>query len=148
VLDPWCRSHDVENLFVVDSSFFASSAVLNPVLTIAAQALRVADQSLLGADGVHRGRAGHRARCPGRAPVCPIQTVWARLLSHRPAPLDRRRPVHRHQLLPLTNSRLVPWSGPVGQPEQAERMHRRRAARPNAAINPWSCTTIPWGCSC
>jgi choline dehydrogenase-like flavoprotein len=43
VLDPYCRSHDVENLFVVDSSFFPSSAAVNPGLTIAAQALRVAD---------------------------------------------------------------------------------------------------------
>ena len=43
VLDPWCRSHDVENLFVVDASFFPSSAAVNPGLTIAAQALRVAD---------------------------------------------------------------------------------------------------------
>jgi choline dehydrogenase-like flavoprotein len=43
VLDPFCRSHDVPNLFVVDSSFFPSSAAVNPALTIAAQALRVAD---------------------------------------------------------------------------------------------------------
>ena len=43
VLDPWCRSHDVENLFVVDASFFPSSTAVNPGLTIAAQALRVAD---------------------------------------------------------------------------------------------------------
>jgi len=43
VLDPWCRSHDVENLFVVDASFFPSSAAVNPGLTIVAQALRVAD---------------------------------------------------------------------------------------------------------
>jgi choline dehydrogenase-like flavoprotein len=43
VLDPWCRSHDVENLFVVDASFFPSSAAVNPALTIAAQALRSAD---------------------------------------------------------------------------------------------------------
>jgi choline dehydrogenase-like flavoprotein len=43
VLDPFCRSHDVENLFVVDASFFPSSAAVNPGLTIAAQALRVAD---------------------------------------------------------------------------------------------------------
>jgi choline dehydrogenase-like flavoprotein len=42
VLDPYCRSHDVSNLFVVDSSFFPSSAALNPALTIAANALRVA----------------------------------------------------------------------------------------------------------
>jgi choline dehydrogenase-like flavoprotein len=43
VLDTYCRSHDVNNLFVVDASFFPSSAAVNPGLTIAAQALRVAD---------------------------------------------------------------------------------------------------------
>jgi choline dehydrogenase-like flavoprotein len=43
VLDSFCRAHDVENLFVVDASFFPSSAAVNPGLTIAAQALRAAD---------------------------------------------------------------------------------------------------------
>jgi choline dehydrogenase-like flavoprotein len=43
VLDPLCRAHEVDNLFVVDASFFPSSAAVNPGLTIAAQALRVAD---------------------------------------------------------------------------------------------------------
>lgn len=43
VLDPFCRTHDVPNLFVVDASFFPSSAAVNPGLTIIAQALRVAD---------------------------------------------------------------------------------------------------------
>lgn len=42
VLDANCRSHDVSNLWVVDGSFFPSSAALNPALTIAANALRVA----------------------------------------------------------------------------------------------------------
>jgi choline dehydrogenase-like flavoprotein len=46
VLDPFCRTHDVENLFVVDASFFPSSAAVNPGLTIVAQALRVADHLL------------------------------------------------------------------------------------------------------
>lgn len=45
VLDAWCRSHDVPNLFVVDSSFFPSSGAQNPALTIAAQALRVAAET-------------------------------------------------------------------------------------------------------
>ncbi len=43
VLDSYCRAHDLANLFVVDASFFPSSAAVNPGLTIAAQALRVAD---------------------------------------------------------------------------------------------------------
>ena len=43
VLDPFCRAHDLDNLFVVDASFFPSSAAVNPALTIIAQALRVAE---------------------------------------------------------------------------------------------------------
>jgi len=43
VLDVYCRSHDLQNLFVVDASFLPTSAAVNPALTIAAQALRVAD---------------------------------------------------------------------------------------------------------
>ncbi|MFV0254131.1 MAG: GMC oxidoreductase [Beutenbergiaceae bacterium] len=42
VLNARCRSHEVENLWVTDSSFFPSSAALNPALTIAANALRIA----------------------------------------------------------------------------------------------------------
>jgi choline dehydrogenase-like flavoprotein len=42
-LDPFCRAHDHPNLFVVDAAFMPSSAAVNPALTIAAQALRVAD---------------------------------------------------------------------------------------------------------
>jgi choline dehydrogenase-like flavoprotein len=45
VLDPWCRSHDLANLWCVDGGFFPSSAAMNPALTIAAQALRVAAES-------------------------------------------------------------------------------------------------------
>jgi choline dehydrogenase-like flavoprotein len=43
VLTPGCRAHDLDNLWIVDSSFFPSSAALNPALTIAANAFRVAD---------------------------------------------------------------------------------------------------------
>jgi choline dehydrogenase-like flavoprotein len=42
-LDPFCRAWDHPNLFVVDASFLASSAAVNPSLTVAAQALRAAD---------------------------------------------------------------------------------------------------------
>ena len=42
VLDINCRTHDVDNLYVVDSSFFPSSTAMNPTLTIVANALRVA----------------------------------------------------------------------------------------------------------
>ncbi len=42
-LDVNCRAHEVENLYVVDASFFPSSAAVNPALTVIANALRVAD---------------------------------------------------------------------------------------------------------
>jgi choline dehydrogenase-like flavoprotein len=42
VLDPDCRAHDVRNLYVVDASFMPRSGAINPSLTIAANALRVA----------------------------------------------------------------------------------------------------------
>ncbi len=42
-LDVFCRAHDHPNLFVVDASFLPTSAAVNPALTIAAMALRVAD---------------------------------------------------------------------------------------------------------
>jgi hypothetical protein len=44
VLDPTLRTYDVENLYIVDSSFFPSSAAMNPALTIAAMALRTAEK--------------------------------------------------------------------------------------------------------
>jgi choline dehydrogenase-like flavoprotein len=49
VLDPWCRTHDIENLWVLDGGFFPSSAAMNPALTIAAQALRAVAESSLAA---------------------------------------------------------------------------------------------------
>lgn len=46
VLDPFNRAHGIQNLYVVDSSFFPSSGGTNPALTIAANALRVAEHLL------------------------------------------------------------------------------------------------------
>jgi choline dehydrogenase-like flavoprotein len=42
-LDANCRAHEVDNLYVVDGSYFPSSAAVNPALTIMANALRVGD---------------------------------------------------------------------------------------------------------
>jgi choline dehydrogenase-like flavoprotein len=42
-LDVNCQAHDVDNLYVVDASFFPSSGAVNPALTIMANALRVGD---------------------------------------------------------------------------------------------------------
>jgi choline dehydrogenase-like flavoprotein len=40
-LDATCKAHDLDNLYVVDGSFFPSSSAVNPALTIMANALRV-----------------------------------------------------------------------------------------------------------
>jgi choline dehydrogenase-like flavoprotein len=52
-LDINCKAHDLDNLYVVDGSFFVSCGSVNPALTIIANALRVGDHLLerLGASG-------------------------------------------------------------------------------------------------
>ena len=45
-LDANCKAHELDNLYVVDGSFFPSSAAVNPGLTIIANALRVGDHLL------------------------------------------------------------------------------------------------------
>jgi choline dehydrogenase-like flavoprotein len=46
VLNLDCRTHELDNLYVVDSSFFPSSSSLGPALTVIANALRVGDHLL------------------------------------------------------------------------------------------------------
>ncbi|HEY8526943.1 MAG TPA: GMC oxidoreductase [Acidimicrobiales bacterium] len=46
VLDVNCRAHELDNLYVVDTSFFPSIGAVNPALTAMANALRVGDHLL------------------------------------------------------------------------------------------------------
>ena len=46
VLDPHCKAHDLDNLYVVDASCFVSASAVNPSLTIIANAMRIADHLL------------------------------------------------------------------------------------------------------
>ena len=55
-----CRAHELDNLYVVDTSFFPSIGAVNPALTAMANALRVGDHLL--------ERMGARAS-GGRPPV-------------------------------------------------------------------------------
>jgi choline dehydrogenase-like flavoprotein len=45
-LDANCKAHEIDNLYVVDASFFPSSGAVNPALTVMANALRVGDHIL------------------------------------------------------------------------------------------------------
>jgi choline dehydrogenase-like flavoprotein len=46
VLDTNCKAHELDNLYVVDTSFFPSIGAVNPALTAMANALRVGDHLL------------------------------------------------------------------------------------------------------
>jgi choline dehydrogenase-like flavoprotein len=59
VVDPWCRTWDVPNLFVCDGSVFVTSAGVNPSLTVQALATRTADYII---DRAHTGEFRHRAQ--------------------------------------------------------------------------------------
>jgi len=72
VVDKWCGSHDVPNLFVCDGSVFVTGGAVNPSLTIQAIATRAADyikeSARKGAD--LRPRAGGMGRgSGGRVPL-------------------------------------------------------------------------------
>lgn len=63
-LDSFCNAYDHRNLYVVDASFFPSSAAVNPALTVAAQALRVGEHlrsKLTGEPAARFADGGRRA---------------------------------------------------------------------------------------
>jgi choline dehydrogenase-like flavoprotein len=63
-LDLNCRLHEVDNVYVVDSSFFVSATAMNPTLTIIANALRIADH-LAGRLGARLPISAFPAERPG-----------------------------------------------------------------------------------
>jgi choline dehydrogenase-like flavoprotein len=50
VVDRWCRSHDIPNLYICDGSVFVTGSAVNPSLTIEALALRTAARIVSGKD--------------------------------------------------------------------------------------------------
>jgi choline dehydrogenase-like flavoprotein len=63
VLDPDCKAHELDNLYVVDTSFFPSIGAVNPALTAMANGIRVGDHLLerLGALAPAEGGRAHAA---------------------------------------------------------------------------------------
>jgi choline dehydrogenase-like flavoprotein len=67
VLDVNCKAHEVDNLYVVDTSFFPSIGAVNPALTAIANGIRVGEHIT---DRLGGGRAREvRAPAPRAAPV-------------------------------------------------------------------------------
>jgi choline dehydrogenase-like flavoprotein len=46
VLDVHCQAHELDNMYVVDASFFPSIGAVNPALTVMANAIRVGEHLL------------------------------------------------------------------------------------------------------
>ena len=65
VLDVNCKAHELDNLYVVDSSFFASIGAVNPTLTIIANTLRVGEHLL---DATAPDNGGSVRQCFRRFP--------------------------------------------------------------------------------
>ncbi|HSK25959.1 MAG TPA: GMC family oxidoreductase [Jiangellales bacterium] len=77
-LDLDCRMHEVDNLYVADSSFFVSSTAVNPTLTIVANSLRVAERvaGRLGTTTLSEGTASARVPSqPGHLPLVGIPSA-------------------------------------------------------------------------
>ena len=68
VLDRDCKAHELDNLYVVDTSIFPSIGAVNPALTAMANSLRVGDHLLerMGADSRSRRRLTREQRCEYR----------------------------------------------------------------------------------
>ena len=66
VLDVNCKAHELDNLYVVDTSFFPSIGAVNPALTAMANALRVGDHLLATAGGGRHDRRHRGVLCGAR----------------------------------------------------------------------------------
>lgn len=92
VLDFNCKAHDLDNLYVVDSSFFPSSSAVNPGLTVVANALRVGDH------------LAERLACGKHATLCPAccSSGFPLLVLPRvgagPRPLPREERIYQDPL--------------------------------------------------
>jgi choline dehydrogenase-like flavoprotein len=70
VLDRDCRTHELDNLYVVDASFLPSTGAVDPALTVMANALRVGDHLL------ERLGAAARPATVGMGTAAGVSTAW------------------------------------------------------------------------
>jgi choline dehydrogenase-like flavoprotein len=81
-LDLDCRMHELDNVYVADSSFFVSSTAVNPTLTIIANALRVAES-------VAQRLGSSTLAEPAAQPRMPLQVARPALASSTGVPVGR-----------------------------------------------------------
>ena len=71
VLDPWCKAHELDNLYVVDTSFFVTSTAVNPTLTCVANAMRVGDHLIERLGAKVAGPLSRPPRCSAASAARP-----------------------------------------------------------------------------
>ena len=74
MLDSDCKAHELDNLYVVDTSFFPSIGAVNPALTAMANALRVGDH-LAAAAAASDGRRTHGGHAQSAATPSPFPPI-------------------------------------------------------------------------
>jgi len=77
VVDKFCRSHDIANLFVCDGSVFPTQGSANPGLTIQALAARTADYIISQGEQIFSGRKRDMTDPPIRRQLAPPET-WGK----------------------------------------------------------------------
>jgi choline dehydrogenase-like flavoprotein len=77
VVDKFCRSHDIANLFVCDGSVFPTQGSANPGLTIQALAARTADYIISQGEHIFSGRKRDMTDPPIRRQLAPPET-WGK----------------------------------------------------------------------
>ena len=106
VLNTDCRTHELDNLYVVDTSFFPSIGAVNPALTAMANALRVGDH-LLERLGAPRRREGDRRCRLTRQAAGAARSWWsAAALAGSPQPARLRHADVDVTLIDRTNHHL------------------------------------------
>jgi len=125
VVDPWCMSHDVPNLGVIDGSVFVTSGAVNPTATITAIALRAA-----------RHLAEHRSSVPVPDLTAPVVRVTPPA-PPSPEPQVPPQPLDTDQLARLAalgDALVPPVDGlPGGGGVAAQAVGKVLASRPDLA---------------
>ena len=160
VLDADCKAHELDNLYVVDTSFFPSIGAVNPALTAMANAIRVGEhltaRSQLNRLAVPHPRtitrqgATHDTR-PARSPSSPVATAASARRScspsPRPAPTSSsttsptsRPPRTSRSRSPRSGDQAIGVDADVSKVDDLQRLIDSRRRRPSAGSTSWSTT--------
>ena len=120
-----CRAHELDNLYVVDTSFFPSIGAVNPALTAMANSLRVGDHLL---ERLTVGRAGCSAPQASSSRSQPETSGRSSSRSAAGSAPLRRRPRPPRRLRGRRDVHVGSWSGADAVAEPAGGRQRTSSA--------------------